>query len=107
MLVMSGAVNVPRIFAIQVLTKNMDVFLSVWSTARPIDPNIPTLDVFRKETIDNLRHSYSSRLGGNLLNAVIDRISFHGFDASAVDHSGDLLFGHFTSPPDSTEVTGQ
>jgi hypothetical protein len=32
--------------------------------------------------------------GGNLLDAAINRIFLHGFEAGAFDHSDDLVLGH-------------
>ena len=40
-------------------------------------------------------NSFAHILYSNLIDAIINRISFHGLEAGALDHFDDLLLGHF------------
>ena len=40
-----------------------------------------------------------SKLSSYLLHRVIDGVAFDGFEAGALDHFDDLLFGHFYFAP--------
>ena len=49
-----------------------------------------------KQQIFGFRFGGKNRLNGrDWFHAVIDRISFHSFEAGTLDHFDDLLLGHF------------